>query len=225
MAMAPYQVTNIVFNKDDRFRFGSRKQHAVNNMLFFESAVKMENRVLNLPKSVQDRPHEWNHEAMIQGSKAAEERRRMPRGMTARPDPVVRNKIAALERTLQMEQRRRKLLAPHYDEFLRLFDGVNAGSMHDDFEPIPLSTTAKARRAKVEERKQLREARLRELKSQYGSGGKRRGTKQQQAAQAAAARKRGPNITAIQAQILRAQGKPVPLKGVMAQTASRGLLE
>ena len=222
MAQAPYQVTNIVFNKGERFAFGSKKQHAVNNMYFFEAAVRAENSVLKLPKEIQDKPHQWDYASMIKGSKAAEERRKMPRGMTARPDPVVHNKLLQLENMLKGEHQRRQVMAPHYMEFLRLFDGVEAGSVHDDFEPIPLSSKAKARRAKVAARKALRVERLRELKTQYGSA-----PKNTQHIAAKAALLRGPKMTAIQAQIIRAKrnGQSLPTKGIMSTTASRGLLE
>jgi len=222
MAQAPYQATNIVFNKDDRFRFGSRKQHPVNNMLFFESAVRAENKVFKLPKSVSDKPHEWDYEGMLKASKDAEERRKLPRGMTARPDPIVQQKIDQLERTLQRERNRRKQLDPIYNQFLNLFKGAPQQNIHDDFEPIPLSSVAKARREKIEARKRQREERLRNLRRDYGSVPR---SKRQQAA--AASRERGPKLTSIQAQILKAKlsGKPVPTKGIMSQSASRGLLD
>jgi hypothetical protein len=220
MAMAPYQATNIVFAKGDRFQFGSKKQHAVNNMIFFEAAVAAEMRAYKLTKEITDKPHQWDYDSMVQKAKEAEERSKMGRGMTARPDPVVRNKLNDIQHLLQQEQRRREALAPHFKEFFSLFDGVHAGSMHDDFEPIPLSTEAKARRAKVEERKKKRE----EHQLSPDSMSTRRHSVEANGGQASTM-VRTPGLAAIKTQIMRAKGIPVPVKGVMAQTAPRGLLE
>ena len=225
MAMASYQATNIVFAKGDRFQFGSKKQHAVNNMLFFESAVAAEMRAYKITKDLSDKPHQWEYDSMLQKTKEAQERSKMGRGMTARPDPVVRNKLNDIQRLLQQEQKRREALAPHFQEFFHLFDGVHAGSMHDDFEPIPLSTQAKARRAKVEERRKQREEHQLSpgaaLTRRHSAEASETGGPGSQALRPPGA----PALAAIKTQIMRAKGIPVPVKGVMAQTAPRGLLE
>jgi hypothetical protein len=224
MAMAPYQAVNIIFNKDERFHFGSKKQHAVNNMLFFETAVAMENRVLKLPKSLQDQPHKWDYDSMLRSSKAADERRKMDRGMTARRDHAVQQRLDALHALLANEQRRRAATAPYYQELLDLFDGVKVGSVMDDFEPIPLSSEAQARRAAIAARAQNRDERpsIRQLMTRAAG----------EAAAAAQSREEGGgtrresslmSLNALKTQIMRARGLQAPKKGVMGQTASRGL--
>lgn len=215
---APYVVTNIIFDKDDRFRFGSKKQHAVNNMLFFEAAVRQEMKGNGLSLEENNKPHKWNYDLMLRSAKDAEFRKKLPRGMTARQDPVVANKIASLKRVLQDERARRESLAPHYMAFLRLFDGVNH-SVHDEHPPIPLSSQARARRQKIEERRRARESRP-SMKVMAAATGRT-------VAQLAAARSRlrGPKMTMSQAQVLlaKAKGKKVYPPGIMSQTASRGL--
>lgn len=216
MTQAPYQVTNIVFNKGKRFKFGMTANTPVNNMYFFEAAVRAENKHIKVPKELQDRPHEWNYAAMEKASKDFAVRRKLPRGMTSRRDPVVCNKIAELEATLKAERQRRQTLAPHYMKFLRLFDNLDAEAAKDPFEPIPLSSVARARRDKIKQRRQRRTQRpnLRDTLS--------RGRTTPSATQ----RLRGPDLkmSVIRNQILRAKGKKVPPQGVMSQTASRGLL-
>ena len=217
---APYVVTNIIFNKGERFNFGSKKQHAVNNMLYFEAAVKQEMRSNGFTKEENNQPHKWDYDKMEQRAKAAAIRRKMPRGMTAHQDPVVAKKLAALTTILKNESSRRAATAPHYNEFLRLFDQVNAGSVHDEYPPIPLSSTAQARRDAIERRRRAREQRP-SIRAMTSPPRNRKDPKQA----AAQSRLRGPRMTAIQAQIMRAKRKGLPVQppGIMSQTASRGL--